>query len=238
VLLWGYVDDHGKAKDNPLLVKADCFPLDEDITGDTIDGWLWVLEQSGVIVRYQVSGVNYLAIKNWAEHQKPQHPTADSFPGFTGENVLIRTVDGGFMQPSCDVHESLTPELSRVEYEIELEMRSRNDFREDVETLCNHLTDLMVGNGSKQPTVTEAWRREARLLLDKDQRSFDEAMSVLDWCQRDEFWKSNIESIPKFRKQYDRLRLRMESDGSGRVTNARKNLDTVAYFERQQLEVE
>jgi hypothetical protein len=38
VLLWGYVDDHGKGKDNPLLVKADCFPLDPDITGETVDG--------------------------------------------------------------------------------------------------------------------------------------------------------------------------------------------------------
>jgi hypothetical protein len=32
VLLWGYVDDHGKGKDTPLLVKADCFPLDPNIT--------------------------------------------------------------------------------------------------------------------------------------------------------------------------------------------------------------
>ena len=112
-LLWGYVDDHGKGKDNPLLVKADCFPLDEDITASTIDGWLWLLVGSGVVVRYETADGRFLAVKNWREHQKPQHPTADVLPGWDTPGVTIRTVPEPLMNASCITHEPLTPELSR-----------------------------------------------------------------------------------------------------------------------------
>ena len=100
VLLWGYVDDYGRGKDNPKLIKADCFPLDEDITSEVVDGWLWMLSDAGVVIRYEVDGVKYLAVKNWAEHQKPQHAGKDLFPVFTVENARIRTDDATFMQPS------------------------------------------------------------------------------------------------------------------------------------------
>ena len=33
-------------------------------------------------------------------------------------------------------------------------------------------------------------------------------LNLIDWCQADSFWKSNVLSMPTFRKQYDRLRLR------------------------------
>jgi hypothetical protein len=78
--------------------------------------------------------------------------------------------------------------------------------RDDVEQLCQRLVDRMVANGCKRPTVTKRWRTEARLLLDKDGRDFQKALGLIDWCQQDSFWKSNIHSIPKFREKYDTLR--------------------------------
>ena len=80
--------------------------------------------------------------------------------------------------------------------------------RADVDELCQHLADLMIANGCKPPTITPQWRTAARLMLDNDGRSFERAMHLLDWCQNDPFWKTNIHSMPKFRTQYDQLRLR------------------------------
>ena len=40
VLLWGYLDDHGRGVDEPRLIKADCFPLDDDLTAADIEKWL------------------------------------------------------------------------------------------------------------------------------------------------------------------------------------------------------
>jgi hypothetical protein len=115
VLLWGHVDDHGKAKDNPLLVKADCFPLDAQITGEVIDRWLWGLVSADVIVRYTVDGLELFQIKNWKEHQRPQHPTADNLPSFDNARARIRKLHAPLMHDAGGTLELLIPELSRDE---------------------------------------------------------------------------------------------------------------------------
>lgn len=83
--------------------------------------------------------------------------------------------------------------------------------RPDVEELCSRLHELVTAHGCKA-TVTSGWRKAARLLLDRDGRDLDEALAVLDWCQRDEFWRSNVLSLPTFRKHYDRLRLKASAE--------------------------
>lgn len=84
--------------------------------------------------------------------------------------------------------------------------------RPDVDALCQRLAELMIANECKPPTITQAWRDEARRLLDLDNRPFDKAMSLLEWCQNDFFWKSNIHSMTKFRAQYDQLRQRANAE--------------------------
>ncbi|TYB69679.1 hypothetical protein FXF51_05830 [Nonomuraea sp. PA05] len=83
--------------------------------------------------------------------------------------------------------------------------------REDVERLCRHLADRIVANGSKPPTVGKRWRNAARLMLDKDGRTEEQIHLAIDWCQNDEFWRSNILSMPTLRDQYDRLRLQAKN---------------------------
>jgi hypothetical protein len=114
-LLWGYVDDHGKGVDSPLLVKADCFPLDPDITGDTVDAWLWLLADAGVVARYTVNGTDYIQVINWTEHQKPPHPTEDVLPNSTDPKATQRTAVAPFMHDAGNAHASLTPVLGWVE---------------------------------------------------------------------------------------------------------------------------
>lgn len=135
ILLWGYVDDHGKGKDNALLIKADCFPLDENITSETVDKWLCVLAESGVIVRYEVAGVRYLAVKNWHEHQKPQHPGKDLFPNYDAPNASVLESEEECVQPSCNIHATCTPELSRVEL-------SRDEMFNGVERVSSYSDDF------------------------------------------------------------------------------------------------
>lgn len=122
VLLWGYVDDHGKGRDNPLLVKSDCFPLDVDITGDVVDGWLWVLAESGVIVRYENDGKKYIEVVNWSKHQKPQHPKPDVLPGHKDEGSTRRERHEVVMKLSREPRGVLTPELGRGGFDFEEEL--------------------------------------------------------------------------------------------------------------------
>lgn len=85
---------------------------------------------------------------------------------------------------------------------------SQSETRSDVEEICKHLADRVEANGSKRPAITDSWRREARLLLDLDGRTVDQVAKAIDWCQDDAFWRANVRSMPKLRKQYDTLRLK------------------------------
>ncbi|WP_445396488.1 hypothetical protein ACSMX9_22720 [Streptomyces sp. LE64] len=84
--------------------------------------------------------------------------------------------------------------------------------RDDVERVCAHLADRIEQNGSKRPTITKTWRTAARLLLDRDGRTEDQVHAAIDWCQDSDFWRANILSMVKLRKQYDTLRLQAVRD--------------------------
>ncbi|MGH3499823.1 MAG: hypothetical protein ACRDQA_02800, partial [Nocardioidaceae bacterium] len=66
--LWTHCDDHGRAKANAKLIKAAVWPLDK-ISLNEVEKDLDDLEALCLIVRYEVSGKNYLAVTNWDEHQ-------------------------------------------------------------------------------------------------------------------------------------------------------------------------
>lgn len=80
VLLWGYLDDHGRGVDDARLVKADCFPLDDDLTRQCIDEWLDLIATAGPLCRYQVDGKRFIHVPSWTEHQKPSHPGSSRAP--------------------------------------------------------------------------------------------------------------------------------------------------------------
>jgi hypothetical protein len=113
-------------------------------------------------------------------------------------------------QPWPDDADSVRPVSETDEPELADEATAK------AEELCVTLADLIEENGSKRPTITKSWRDEARRLLVTDNRDPLEAERVMRWCQADNFWQSNILSMVKFRKQYDRLRLRMLNDSKPR----------------------
>ncbi len=243
VLLWGYLDDHGYGVDEPRLIKADCFPLDDDITSADIDKWLDLMaspsgdDEQASVCRYAVNGKRYLHAPKWDDHQRPQHPKDSRIP-------QCPRADCG--RASCGSHEDFTkphedfrnpreslsgngfsntpsPTTSAKEGDGDVEGagnrgtggRSAGAPRPDVDRLCAHLADRVEANGSKRPAVTQKWRDAARLMLDTDKRAEENVHKAIDWCQDSEFWRSNVMSMPTLREQYDRLRLQAEEERNG-----------------------
>lgn len=95
--------------------------------------------------------------------------------------------------------------------------------REDVDSLCSLLADLVEANGSKRPTVTNRWRDSARLLLDKDGRDAKDVARVIRWSQASDFWSPNILSMPKLREKFDTLRLQAEREARQQAPRLRDN---------------
>lgn len=81
--------------------------------------------------------------------------------------------------------------------------------REDVKRICLHLAAWIERNGSKAPRdpLSKRWTEAARLLIDVDGRTVEQIERAIDWCQQDDFWRSNILSMPKLRERYDQIRL-------------------------------
>lgn len=78
--LWTYVDDEGRGVDDARLVKAELWPLDDKYTAKRVEADLTLLAKEKRIVRYKSKGRAYIAITNWLEHQKINHPQESSFP--------------------------------------------------------------------------------------------------------------------------------------------------------------
>lgn len=85
--------------------------------------------------------------------------------------------------------------------------RDEPPARPEIERLCEHLADRIEANGSKRPTISKRWRDAVRLMLDTDGRTEEQIRGAIDWCQADDFWRSNVLSMTKLREKYDQLRL-------------------------------
>jgi len=60
------------------------------------------------------------------------------------------------------------------------------------------------------PESLHGWCDDFRLLLERDGRAYDDVSSMIRFCQYDDFWRGNILSPAKLRKQYDQLTLKRE----------------------------
>lgn len=90
--LWSYVDDNGVGRDNPKLIVADLFPLEDDPreTLARVSRGLQTLSELSRIVRYTAAdGKDYLQIANW-QHQRIDKPNKPRYPTVTSENAIIR----------------------------------------------------------------------------------------------------------------------------------------------------
>lgn len=84
--------------------------------------------------------------------------------------------------------------------------------RDDIERVCAHLADSVEGRGVKRPEITKPWRTSARLLIDKDGYTEQQIVWLIDRTANDEFWRSNVLSMPKLRTQADQLKLKFRGD--------------------------
>jgi hypothetical protein len=84
VLLWTWVDDHGRARGNSRLLAANLFPYDDDVP-QLIDGWLSELLNERLIRIYEIDGSCYLDIPSWSKHQRIDNAGKSHIPEFRGE---------------------------------------------------------------------------------------------------------------------------------------------------------
>lgn len=95
-------------------------------------------------------------------------------------------------------------------------------YPEQAHTMCNLLAEFMVRNGAKKPTITDLWLADMERLNRIDGRAWDDIERIITWCQQDSFWRTNILSPTKLRKQFDQLVLKSSSPVKGVSSDAER----------------
>ena len=137
------------------------------------------------------------------------------FAGADFSGVQKTTLDGADSAPGTVVRKNSSKKNAG----------DREPQRDDVDRICAHLVERIVANGSKKPTITETWKREARLLLDADKRTEQQVHDAIDWCQSNAFWCPKVMSMSKLRAKYDQLRLEAKAERDRANGNGRKPRD-------------
>ena len=72
--------------------------------------------------------------------------------------------------------------------------------------LAKYLFTKVKENNSKakEPNF-QSWADDIRKLVELDKNTVEEVKEVIDWCQSNDFWKNNVMSASKLRKQFAKL---------------------------------
>jgi hypothetical protein len=80
----------------------------------------------------------------------------------------------------------------------------------------------MQPDRKQRPKLPE-WANDIRLLRERDGRTHDQIREMFGLANADEFWRTNILSPAKLRKQWDTLRLKLAPNATGQ-SNKQQNL--------------
>lgn len=113
-------------------------------------------------------------------------------------------------KPMAKPKQNDAPVPSRPDPEEEAKASSQENVRPDIDGIIQGFSDLLKANDVKHKPG-QSWRTAARLLIDKDGYTPEQIMFVARFATNDEFWKSNILSIPKLREKFEALKIKAQA---------------------------
>jgi hypothetical protein len=218
--LESYVDDNGVGKDDIELIVTDVFSRDlvRDTPGTVkkVSEAVRSLFRAGLLHRYEVDGTDYVYISWWDSNQYINKPNKGRFPRPDGTKEYGQSVIGSSIQkspgnpgnPPVGTGEQRNRGTGEQTSSSEIAKAIPDEQRPEIEALCNRLADAIEANGVARPSFGKSWLTAARLLLDKDGYTVEQVEWMIDWATSDEFWRSNILSMPKLREKFPQLKLK------------------------------
>ncbi|HJF54415.1 MAG TPA: hypothetical protein K8W06_04625 [Limosilactobacillus coleohominis] len=137
--------------------------------------------------------------------------SSDKSSDISGDNSSDNSVPlNKTKQNNISSSESPTPNEKKAE--PEQKAKREYDHQSEPYRLAKELKTGIMANNPDHRKITESqlqsWADDMRKMLELDKRSYSQVSNMISWCQRDDFWKTNILSASKLRKQYDQMRVR------------------------------
>ena len=253
IAMWNWADDYGRGTANLKELEGFAFPNDDHFTdrsGNTVHFRELVAEVAECfgVVLYEADGRPYYAIPTWDDHQRNERRAKQSKfpdpPASPQVNTAERNMHGISAteeRKPQDPPRSSGPGTGEQGNRGTGEQSSSSEVatapvRPEIEALCTLLADLVEQNGSKRPTITQKWRDATRLMLDRDHRTAEQIAYIIRWTQADEFWRSNVQSMPKLREKFDQLRLKAQTPArqQRRGVGIKSSMEGLAFFQPQE----
>lgn len=118
-LFWTHCDDEGRALWNLRLIKAAIYPLDDDVTPDSLADEFADLERIGAVCRYTIDGKEYVHVPAFGDHQHPNRRVDSKLPPCPGgegvshvqqlRNEPSMPTHAQRSEDAVSAHEQLTP---------------------------------------------------------------------------------------------------------------------------------
>ncbi|WP_282926865.1 hypothetical protein [Helcococcus kunzii] len=127
-----------------------------------------------------------------------------------------------------NVKQELNNSVANVKQELNDNGNNKinNDFSKDSQEyyLSEYLYNKILENDSKfkKPNLNN-WAKDIDKLIRLDKRNFIEIKNVINFATNNDFWKSNILSASKLRKQFSTLLLQMKNSPQHRAQIKREN---------------
>lgn len=94
------------------------------------------------------------------------------------------------------------------------EVKNKTFLSDSVEVRLSELLfeKILSVNPTHKKLNTQKWAREIDRMIRIDHRSPEDIRRVIEWCQSDPFWQSNILSTAKLREKFDQLTVKMGAE--------------------------
>jgi hypothetical protein len=190
-------------------ITNEWFKGDKEITEQKVRTTLKKLEKLSFLTSTSTSNYTLLEVLNYNVYQANQ-----SEDNQVSNQVLTRS------QPS-------TNQVLTTNKNVKNDKNDKNDKNEKKENSPKQVYDesslyfrlstyfferILENNPEFKKPDLQKWADDFRLIIERDKRNEEQIKQLIDYCQQDSFWKANILSPSKLRKQFDRLIVKIKEE--------------------------
>ena len=229
-------DDAGRLLDNLKQIDALIFPETDDSAREALATLARISRICRGVTR---NGQRVIQIAHWAEHQRVDHPNLKASLPELVEKEQEESTRENLANDARGIREPLAPlpttsdhlpttsdHLPTTSDQSVAEAAAKRGPSEAADRLKSLLKSEILKNA---PTfkITMAqergWAATADRMLRLDGRTEAEAVEVICFAQRDDFWRANVLSMDKVREKFDQLALKAKSNGNRHSQAERKS---------------